>query len=371
MPFVFADAFGHRFRFETAPGLFSAERVDDGTRLLLEHLPSSPPRSVLDLGCGYGALGLPVAATHPQARVELVDRDALAVDLAARNAAAHGLSNVVAFPSLGLRDVGTREFDWVLCNVPARIGDDAIAYFVAAGASLLREGGELRLVVIRALDDVVRRVADERALPIRRVAEGARHVVFACPRLDVPIADHESLYLLDRVRVGEREFERPHDVNEDREHLQAGIPLLLDYLPRGCSGAALCWRAGYGPVPADLVRRGARVMALDRDLLQLAFVRRNTGAHVSTRLSARLVGEGARLFAGELHASAGLDTLAEELVRSREVLAKGGEALWLCQRKLVEPLKISIDRLGGSILATRGNYAVVRITARRLGTGKP
>src|SRR5207302_716843 len=55
--------------------VFASHAVDDGTLLLLRSLPGSPPASFLDLGCGYGALGLPVAARFPRARGLLVDRD--------------------------------------------------------------------------------------------------------------------------------------------------------------------------------------------------------------------------------------------------------------------------------------------------------
>ena len=65
--------------------VFASQAVDEGTLLLLRHLPAHPPASLLDLGCGYGALGLPVAARWPSTRCVLVDRDLLAV-AAARSA---------------------------------------------------------------------------------------------------------------------------------------------------------------------------------------------------------------------------------------------------------------------------------------------
>ena len=74
--------------------VFSSQRIDEGTLLLLDHLPAGEPRSVLDLGCGYGALGLPVAARWPSARCLLIDRDLLAAAASAHNARALGLANV-------------------------------------------------------------------------------------------------------------------------------------------------------------------------------------------------------------------------------------------------------------------------------------
>src|SRR5262249_42603871 len=65
--------------------VFSSQRIDEGTLLLLRHLPEGQPSSFLDLGCGYGALGLPVAARWPAARALLIDRDLLAVAGSAHN----------------------------------------------------------------------------------------------------------------------------------------------------------------------------------------------------------------------------------------------------------------------------------------------
>ncbi|HMC34905.1 MAG TPA: methyltransferase, partial [Myxococcales bacterium] len=100
--------------------VFSSQAIDEGTLLLLQNLPAGEPRSVLDLGCGYGALGLPIAARWPSARCVLIDRDLLAVAAAAHNARALGLRNAEARPGLGYREVAGERFDWVVCNVPAR-----------------------------------------------------------------------------------------------------------------------------------------------------------------------------------------------------------------------------------------------------------
>ncbi|MFL5450600.1 MAG: class I SAM-dependent methyltransferase, partial [Myxococcales bacterium] len=130
--------------------VFASHAIDDGTLLLLRNLPSTPCASFFDLGCGYGALGLPIAARFPHARALLVDRDVLAVRASAHNASRLGLANVEARPGLGYRDLAPDEcFDWIVCNVPARIGERAIGHFLAAGSGRLTATGELRVVVIR------------------------------------------------------------------------------------------------------------------------------------------------------------------------------------------------------------------------------
>ena len=73
---------GAKIKFRVPHDVFSTLRIDEGTELLLAHLPSTPAKRILDMGCGYGALGLPVAALNPKAKVEMVDRDLLAVEWA-------------------------------------------------------------------------------------------------------------------------------------------------------------------------------------------------------------------------------------------------------------------------------------------------
>src|SRR3990170_313428 len=171
------DALGARLELSVPHDVFSTLRIDEGTRLLLDHLPAAEPRSVLDMGCGYGALGLPVAARYPRARVEMVDRDLLAVAWAARNAEVNHLPNALVHGSLGYRDAGAAGvlFDWILCNVPARIGRPFMVHLLEAGQTLLAPGGELRLVVIRDLVPQIQALGVERRWPLVETARGPRH----------------------------------------------------------------------------------------------------------------------------------------------------------------------------------------------------
>lgn len=363
-----ADLLGRRFDFRTAPGLFSAGRVDDGTRLLLSHLPATTPHRVLDLGCGYGALGLPIAAAHPAAEVTLVDRDLLAVAMSRVNATAFGLTRVRCSGSLGYRDVPADTYDWIVCNVPARIGAEAIAYILGAGAARLSARGELRVVVIRDLEPVVRGLAGERRWPVEHVTGSARHGVFRLAERVAYETDHGSIYRRDTVTLpvdGAMTFERPQDISEDPAHLRDALPLLLECLPRKVA-RAFVWRGGYGVAAIALARRGAEVMAADRDLLATTYTRRNAvrlGVAVSTAdvLNPGEVAERYDLVLGELSPAAGLAATIAEAGACLSLMKAGGAALWLGPSKHVR------DWLGQgdwkvAPLASRGAYRIVRLS---------
>jgi 16S rRNA (guanine1207-N2)-methyltransferase len=364
-PEVTETLLGHPFQFRTAPGLFSADRVDDGTLLLLHNLPKDAPSSVLDVGCGYGALGLPVAAEHPEAACTLLDRDIRAASVCADNAAGHGLSNVNAVPGLGYRDLPPdARFDWVLCNVPARIGPAGVAHLMGEGARRLNPGGALHAVVIRDLVPVVEEAARTRGWPLRRVASGERHSVLALPPLDLPEEDALTPYARDSVTLdapgGPITLERPHDISQDPEHLREGLPLLLDLLPRRTVDVSLCIRTGYGAVALALARAGSVAVTVDRDLLCSAFVQRNAaalGLNCSTVDSwraedARSYGPFDLVVLDHTATGAGRPD-QEEVAAVREMVAEDGQLMVLGRSRALSSL-----RLPGALLGSRGAYGV-------------
>ena len=336
------------------PGdVFSTQRIDEGTQLLLSHLPPRPPTSLLDLGCGYGALGLPVAARFPEARCLLVDRDLLAVSASAHNARALGLSNVEARPSLGYRDLRPEErFDWLLCNVPARIGGQAIGAFLEGGRARLLPEGELRMVAIRDLVPTVVAEAARRKLPLRRIVDGPRHSVLALAAqpdagVAAPADDLEAIYRRDQTTLplpeGPLALERPHDAREDPGH-GAALALLFEALPRTAPRRSLAFRCGFGGAALALRARfpGSPVVAVERDLLDSAFLLRNARAHgLASVLDARCAlfpaqaaeGGSFSLVVGEVSPSAGPLVCARELAEARALLSPGGQALALATLK--------------------------------------
>ena len=138
-------ALGVELSFTTDAGVFSRDGLDAGTRTLLEALPPLSGR-VLDLGCGWGALGGVLAKVYPQARFVLSDINARAVELARRNLRENGLGNAEAVCGDGFAAVEGK-FDWILTNPPIRAGKQVIYALFAQAKDFLAPGGTLALVI--------------------------------------------------------------------------------------------------------------------------------------------------------------------------------------------------------------------------------
>jgi len=139
-------------------GLFSPREIDEGTRLLLDHIEVAPGDDCLDLGCGYGPIGLTLAALAPAGQTLMLDKDFIAVDYANRNAARNGLGNARAQLSNGFAQIDpTLRFDLIASNIPAKVGKELLAILLHDAYARLRPGGRLYLVTINGLRQYMKR----------------------------------------------------------------------------------------------------------------------------------------------------------------------------------------------------------------------
>jgi len=143
--------------FQTTWGLFSPRRLDDGSRMLINKIELESNHDTLDLGCGYGAVGLAIARDCPDGQVHLVDKDFIAVEYAAKNAARNHLSNCHAYLSNAFSKVPDMQFDNIVSNLPANVGREMLEIILNDAKTHLKPGGKLYVVTIAGLRKFIKR----------------------------------------------------------------------------------------------------------------------------------------------------------------------------------------------------------------------
>lgn len=141
---------GREITATTASGVFSPDRLDKGTEVLLANSPDAPPGGdFLDIGCGWGAISLSLALQSPHARVWALDVNERALDLVRRTAASLGLDNIRAVTADEIPpDV---RFRTIRSNPPIRIGKPALHDLLETWLPRLDTGSDAFLVVQKNL----------------------------------------------------------------------------------------------------------------------------------------------------------------------------------------------------------------------------
>ena len=264
---------GARLRFHVAQDLFSSATLDPGTAALLRTLASpdySDRRRILDVGCGYGPLGLYLKAWEPARDVHLVDRDQLAVQYTQMNAELNGLA-VSAYGSLGYDDVPAGErFDLIVSNIPAKAGPGVLGSLLLDGAAFLADGGRMAVVVIDRIADEVRGVIPEPLLEWSNRGYTVFHYVPPA-RSAYANAFERGAYDRGRLRHGDLEITTVWGLPEFDTPSYASR-LALKLLPRLRARHVKVLNPGQGLLPA-----AARVTVSidDRDVLATRNTSRN------------------------------------------------------------------------------------------------
>jgi 16S rRNA (guanine1207-N2)-methyltransferase len=169
---------GQALRVRTTWGLFSPREIDSGTRLLLDHVDVRPDDDCLDLGCGYGAIGLTLARLAPAGRTLLVDKDFVAVEYARKNAALNGVANAEVQLSNAFRDIPVeRRFSLIASNIPARAGNEMLTLMIADARERLAPSGRLYLVGLTGMRKFVQRVMQEQFGNYEKLKQGPDYTV--------------------------------------------------------------------------------------------------------------------------------------------------------------------------------------------------
>ena len=176
---------GRTVELSTANGIFSPERVDAGTQVLLSSVPAPPPGgNLLDLGCGWGPIALTLASESSNATVWAVDVNERALDLVRRNATVMGLTNVNAVLPQDVPD--SIEFTTIWSNPPIRVGKNELHSMLQKWMPRLEQGSDAWLVVQKNLgSDSLHRWMDDvfaSELAVTRVATNKGYRVLRARR---------------------------------------------------------------------------------------------------------------------------------------------------------------------------------------------
>lgn len=138
------------FRFISDSGVFSKNTIDFGSRLLIEtfQLAEDVKGDILDVGCGYGPMGLAAAFAYPERQVEMVDVNERALSLARRNAEVNNIHNVKIYESSTYDRVETgKQFAAIISNPPIRAGKQIVHRILSEAHPHLVPGGTLTVVI--------------------------------------------------------------------------------------------------------------------------------------------------------------------------------------------------------------------------------
>lgn len=141
------EVLGQKFKFITDIGVFSKGELDFASRLLIETFDSlGLTGSLLDVGCGYGAVGIVLASRRLESEVHMIDVNLRAMDLAKRNATLNQVENVVVYES-DCYEAVNQKFSHIVSNPPIRAGKKVVHQILEESIDHLEEGGTLTIVI--------------------------------------------------------------------------------------------------------------------------------------------------------------------------------------------------------------------------------
>jgi 16S rRNA (guanine1207-N2)-methyltransferase len=153
---------GKSMQFTSTWGLFSPEKLDDGSLMLLDYMEFRKTDSSIDLGCGYGVLGMTAARECPEGQHLLIDKDFVAIEYAKKNCFDNKLVNTEVQLSNGFRHVDpARRFDLVMSNLPAKASKEQHYLYLLDAYNAMNAGGRFYVVTINGLREFMQRTFKE------------------------------------------------------------------------------------------------------------------------------------------------------------------------------------------------------------------
>jgi len=172
-----SKANNHSLTFYTTWGLFSPRAIDDGSQLLLDYLDIDDDDDCLDLGCGYGVLGLYMAKSAPAGHTLLIDKDFVAVEYSEKNRLLNKIDNASCLLSNGFDQIPKQQFDLIVSNIPAKVGKEMLYIYLFDALEYLKPGGSFYIVTITGLRQFFKRGFNEVFGHYEKIKQGKTYTV--------------------------------------------------------------------------------------------------------------------------------------------------------------------------------------------------
>ncbi len=168
---------GHTLTYNTTWGLFSPKDIDEGSRLLLDHIEIDEDSNSADLGCGYGPLGLTLAKLAPKGSHTLLDKDFMAVEYSRKNAVSNGIENAEVLLSNGFDHLDDRRFNLIVSNLPAKTGKEQYYLYFYEALARLEPNGRFYVVTINGLREFIKKAFKQIFGNYKKLKQGKTYTV--------------------------------------------------------------------------------------------------------------------------------------------------------------------------------------------------
>ena len=174
---ISSSADNHSLSFFTTWGLFSPRAIDDGSQMLLNYLDINSDDDCLDLGCGYGVLGLCMARSAPAGHTLLIDKDFVAIEYSEKNRLLNKIDNASCMLSNGFDQIPKQQFDLIVSNIPAKVGKEMLYIYLFDALEYLKPGGSFYIVTITGLRQFFKRGFHEVFGHYEKIKQGKTYTV--------------------------------------------------------------------------------------------------------------------------------------------------------------------------------------------------
>lgn len=285
----------HDLKFKTSQALFSSQNIDLGTQHLLKTLTDEGYNNyekVLDLGSGCGPIGIALKSARLSSEVHMVDKDALAVEYSRQNANINKISDIFVYGSLGYDDVLDKDFDLIVSNIPAKVGNEVLSHMLKDARYHLRHGGRVAIVVIDAIGEYVTKELSDPEIKIVFYKRWPGHLVFHYEFLPSSLNKQKNFFtggIYDRgekqISLGTSQALLKTTYNlPEFDTLSFETELILNNLKvinNKQLDTVLVFNPGQGfvPVAVSKLSRTNKIQLVDRDMQSLRISQKNLMAN--------------------------------------------------------------------------------------------